>query len=373
MSQWKNGGLCPSTVEVEPTNKCNLQCGFREADCTVNRLLPRRDLTPDRLHLMLEKIRPFIVNVVFQGDCEPTMSRHLTNLVRVASRCSTSVAVVTNGMLLCRDYARRLIDAGATWFAVSIDDHRAEIYERIRKGARFDKVLEHLDTLIHLRDTACPGTHVGVHKIVMPYDTRESLKEFVRTFYVLKRVNQITLSPLVKMGNTTVKDFLQFRNELETSLMDDGIFLNLRDFASFPYRTLHKYCGTNLLFIDHEGNLSPCGLHVRRRRTFGNLVHQSVDEITQGKAFREYQRFWQTKDYSRPLPWLCDDCFVLKSNYHRYTLNEGHFPGLQFGQRPEVPSNGSQRTHVHTRHGRRKRDTSAIGKIGQHASVMMSR
>lgn len=342
MRKWKNSGLCPSTVVVEPTNKCNLQCDFCEANCRVNSLLPRSDLTPENLQLMLEKIRPFIINVVFQGDCEPTISHYLPNLVRVASRFSTSIALVTNGTLLDGDYSRKLINNGGNWFTFSIDDHRAEISDRIRKGASLDKILEHLDTLIHIRDTACPSTHVGVHKIVMPYDTLESLKEFIRMFYVRRRVNQITLSPLVKMGDIKIKNFLQFRNELECSLMDEGILINLREFNSFPYRTLYKYCGTNLLFIDREGNLSPCGLHVRQHRIFGSLLHQSLDEIIQGKTYREYQRFWETKDYSRPLPSICDDCFVLKGNYHRYTLNEGHYQGLQFSLRPELASAGSR-------------------------------
>jgi radical SAM protein with 4Fe4S-binding SPASM domain len=334
MRESVNNSLCPSTVVIEPTNKCNLKCDFCEANCSINRLQPRHDLSPEHLQLILEKIRPFIINVVFQGDCEPTMSPHLPDLVRIASKFSTSIAVVTNGTLLSSDYAHKLIQNGTNWFTFSIDDHRAEAFDKIRVGASLDKILEHLDTLIDMRDTAYLGIHVGIHKIVMPYDTIETLKEFVRVFYIQRRVNHITISPLVKMGDIKVKNFLRFRNELECSLMDDGIFLNLREFNSFPYRTLYKYCGTNLLFIDREGNLSPCGLHVQRCRSFGNLLDQSLDEITQGKAHREYHQFWETKDYSMPLPSVCDDCFVLKADYHRYTLNEGHFQGLQFSNRP---------------------------------------
>lgn len=328
--------LSPSTIVVEPTNKCNIACEFCEANCTVNKHLPRIEITPEQLEQMLEKIRPYVINVVFQGDCEPTLNRHLPELARVASRYTSSVALVTNGTRLGEAYARRLIDGGVSWFALSIDDHRPEVFDRIRLRAHLTQIARHLEGLVRIRDDEHPGLHVVVHKIVFPSDTLESLREFVHTFYIRHRVNQITLAPLVEYGDVKIAHFLQLRNQLESSLIADGILINLRDIGSYPYRTLHKYCGTNLMFISHQGNLSPCTLHVRQGRDFGNLLTQSLDEIAEGERIREFDEYWRGRRYSRPIPSQCKDCFVLKSHYHRYTLNEGHERGLEFATHREL-------------------------------------
>lgn len=328
-----NAYLFPSTVLVEPTNKCNLFCTFCEANCTVNRNVIPHNLTPTELQIILYKIEKYIINIVFQGDCEPTLNRYLPDLVKIASKYTSSVALVTNGTYLSQEYVKRLIDSGLTWFAISIDDHRPEIYGKLRNRASLSNLLYNLKQLIYIRDIEFPNLHVAIHKIVFPNDTIDSLKEFVKTFYLYYRVNQITFAPLVDQGIIKVSNWLLKRNQVESELMAEGIHINLRDFGSYPYKTLHKYCGTNLLFIDHQGNLSPCGLHVRQGKKFGNLLRSSLEEIANNFDFRDFHAYWSRKEYCRHLPAQCSNCFVLKTDYYRYTLNEGHDIGLQFSAR----------------------------------------
>ena len=176
--------LFPSTVLIEAINKCNLACVFCEANCTVNKNLPRHEMSPAMLTTMLEKIERLIVNIVFQGDCEPTLNRHLPQLVEVAARFTSSVALVTNGTQLRESYLRQLIANGLNWFALSIDDHRSEVFNQLRPPARLDVILHYLSQLIEIRDKESPHLRVVVHKIVFPSDDLGSLKDFVRTFYL---------------------------------------------------------------------------------------------------------------------------------------------------------------------------------------------
>jgi radical SAM protein with 4Fe4S-binding SPASM domain len=333
----RNYTLGPSTVLVEPTNVCNLACSFCEANRMVNQSAARHDLDPHSLEIILNKISGSIINIVFQGDGEPTLHDNLPLLIKIASSLTSSVAVVTNGTRLQSDYTRELITNGANWFTFSIDDHRPDVFNNFRKGADLKDILKNLDNCISLRDTIYHNLHICVHKIVMPDDSLESLKDFITEFYIDRPVNQITLSPLVHKGVTLIKNYLSFRNRLENYLFEKGIYLNLGDLNSFPYRSLNKYCGTNLLFIDREGNVSPCGLHVRQKRYFGNLVHQTLYQILNSRPYMEYFDYWEDRNYSQPLPSICTDCFVLKSNYHRYTLNEGHFQGLPFDRLKNEP------------------------------------
>jgi MoaA/NifB/PqqE/SkfB family radical SAM enzyme len=174
-----NPFLFPSTVIFEPVNKCNLGCEFCEANCTVNQHIPRREISPDEMRMVLTRLRGVIANIVFQGDCEPTLHRNLPELVRIAAEHSSSVVLVTNGTRLRKDYTRQLVESGVNWFALSIDDHRREVFNRLRVRADLAAILENLRDLLSLRDAEHAQVHVVVHKIVFPHDTLESLKEFV--------------------------------------------------------------------------------------------------------------------------------------------------------------------------------------------------
>jgi radical SAM protein with 4Fe4S-binding SPASM domain len=189
-----------------------------------------------------------------------------------------------------------------------------------------------------MRDTYKPNLHIVAHKIVFPDDRLETLVDYVKCFYLDYGVNQITFAPLVEIGDIKVREWIILRNHLENALIREGIYINLREFGNYPYRTLHKYCGTNLMFINHQGGFSPCGLHVRSGNSFGNLLTESLEDIAQHEPFQQFHRYWSMKDYSAPLPAHCDDCYLLKGHYHRYTLNEGHKAGITFVEKynPEL-------------------------------------
>ena len=120
-----NEYLFGTTALVEPTNVCNLKCVMCEAKCTVDAdKLEIEHMQPEELDIMLGKLQGYINNVVFQGDCEPTMNPKLEELVRVARKYTNQVAIVTNGMALTPDRIDSLLESGVSWFALSIDDHR---------------------------------------------------------------------------------------------------------------------------------------------------------------------------------------------------------------------------------------------------------
>lgn len=131
--------LFNSTVLVEPTNICNLKCIMCEARCTVESgINEAKYLLPEQLDIILQKLKIYISNIVFQGDCEPTLSPYLPELVSIARKYTEQIAIVTNGV---------------SWFALSIDDYREEKYNAIRKYSSFKKVITNLDYLVKIRDT----------------------------------------------------------------------------------------------------------------------------------------------------------------------------------------------------------------------------
>ena len=294
-----------------------------EARCTVVKNIQKIFLQPGDFDLILSKLEKYIVNVVFQGDCEPTMNPYLPELVKVAAKYTKQIGLVSNGTLLSEELSRQLIENGLNWFAISLDDHRKEKYNQIRIGAELEKVVANIDTLVKLRDTQYPDISIVTHKIVFAEDTLADLKDYVYTFYLKHRVNKVTFAPMVDTGEIMVKNWLMLRNELENEIMRDGYQINLHDFANYPYRSMHKYCGTNLFFISHEGNLAPCGLHTRLGKKFGNLITDDLETIASSEQFINFHQYWLERKFNEELPQFCKGCFLLESPYFYYCLDEG--------------------------------------------------
>jgi radical SAM protein with 4Fe4S-binding SPASM domain len=190
--------------------------------------------------------------------------------------------------------------------------------------------MNNLDYLIELKKNRRSDITIVVHKIVFDEDNIESLKDYIRYFYIDKGVDKITFAPIVKEGNINNKNWLIMRNQIETDMIKDNIDINLRDFCNYPYRSIHKYCGTNLLFIGHNGDFAPCGLHTKSKDNFGNLLTESLDEITEKEVFKEYHRYWLNRDFSCKAPKICSNCYLLKSPYFVYCLDAGYEHGNKF-------------------------------------------
>ncbi|MCX8130377.1 MAG: radical SAM protein [Clostridia bacterium] len=315
--------LFPSTVMIEPGNSCNLKCKMCEAGCSITTNKEKAFMTPEQLKIILNKLERYVVNIVFQGDCEPTLNPHLPELIKTASEYAKQISIVSNGTLLNERKVRSFIENGLSWFAISIDDHRPEVYNSIRIGADYEKLIENLKVILKLRDTETPKVNVVVHKIVFPEDTPDTLKEFLRTFYCKFGVNKIVLVPLVKEGVIQINNWIEMRNRLENELLQEGIDINLRDFASYPYKTLYKYCGTSLFFVNHKGYFSPCGMHSQTCKGFGNLLKEELEDIASKDSFINYHKFWSERRYNDDVPEICEGCFIFSGSYFSYCLDEG--------------------------------------------------
>lgn len=314
-----------STVLVEPTNICNLKCIMCEAKCTVEAGINEAEyLLPEQFEIILNKLDGHITNVVFQGDCEPTLSPYLEELVKCAKKHTEQIAIVTNGTALTQERIENLIEAGVTWFALSIDDYREDKYNQIRKYSDFRRLIRNLDYLIKVRNEKYPYLYLVTHKIVFHEDSTEDLLNYINYFYIKKGVNKITFAPLVESGSIEEKEWIVRRNLLENELIKKNIHINLKDFANCPYMSNYKYCGTALYFINHNGDFAPCGLHTRDHKIFGNLIEEELDDIKSKEIFNDFHEYWYNRNFLDTPPLICKDCYLLKSPYFRYCLDDSY-------------------------------------------------
>jgi radical SAM protein with 4Fe4S-binding SPASM domain len=150
----------PEELQVEVSGACNLRCRM----CLVRYApaISKREGALDlEQYLALVDSLPRLRRLTLQGLGEPLLSPHLTEMVRYAAARGADVGFNTNGTLLDRASAERLVDAGLAWLHVSLDGARPDTYADVRHGTdfrprpgQFARVVANLRGLVAVREAA---------------------------------------------------------------------------------------------------------------------------------------------------------------------------------------------------------------------------
>lgn len=153
-------------VMMDVTNRCNLRCRM----CPRHLSHPEpRDLDLGLLRKIAAEVFPYAGAVSLSCGAEPLMARHFEAALEIAREAGVPhVDFVTNGTLLDERRIRAVMAAGLRRVMVSVDGATADTYERIRAGARFDRVLANLRLLRRLKaEAGTPYPRLRLHFVLM--------------------------------------------------------------------------------------------------------------------------------------------------------------------------------------------------------------
>lgn len=87
------------------------------------------------------------------GRGEPLLNKLLPEMVAYAkTKGIMDVYFNTNATMLSRDIGEKLIQAGLDRLSISLEGTNAEVYEKYRVGASFERVLKNIKEFIKRRD-----------------------------------------------------------------------------------------------------------------------------------------------------------------------------------------------------------------------------
>ncbi len=144
----------PLEVYLEITTHCNIRCVFCAREHDLGYLSGQRvgniasGLLSKVSHLLgtAEVICPL-------GFGEPFLHKEFLGIVESAKELGASIQFNTNGTLIFEDESRRLVKAGADIMVLSLDGAKKETFERIRKGASFETIVENMRRLHDIKVT----------------------------------------------------------------------------------------------------------------------------------------------------------------------------------------------------------------------------
>jgi radical SAM protein with 4Fe4S-binding SPASM domain len=137
----------PTELQVEVTGACNLACEM----CLVSyrpKLGRREGAMPFEAFKQLVDGLPKLERVTLQGLGEPLLAPDIFRMIEYASSRGIRMGFNTNGALLTRECAERLVVSGLEWLHVSLDGATAATYESIRHGSSFARVRANIIGLV---------------------------------------------------------------------------------------------------------------------------------------------------------------------------------------------------------------------------------
>lgn len=325
----------PRFVQIEPVGQCNLRCQmcaiqFREDGPPHG---PLAFLDFDDFKRLVEGFGD-IDELQLQGLGEPTMHPRFFDMVSWASARGIRVSTNSNLTLWSERRARQCVESGLAALHVSLDAATPALYEEIRRGAHFGKVIRNLRRVIEARRVAASSLHVRIVTVLM----RQNLQELPAI--VRLAVNEGVADVFVQYlchdfeEHSLPDSYRPMRDFIHAQALDDlprqvlaKAFADARAAADecdvslrLPplERRAATFAGSRCdwpwrgAYVSYRGDAMPCCMvGTPDRVNFGNMLDDGVESIW---ASASYQRFRDGLAHGEPAA-ICRSCSLYRGTF----------------------------------------------------------
>jgi|MDTC01.2.fsa_nt_gb MoaA/NifB/PqqE/SkfB family radical SAM enzyme len=215
------------------------------------------------------------------GFGEPMLHPKFDKLIKYAKEVGCNVGIITNGSLLNEERAKALLDAEVDAIDISVDAFSKEVYERIRVGLDFDKLLENVKMLVDLRNKMKKKTFVFCSIV----EQEESMPELEEALDFWNKIADKAVS----------RKFLTF-----------GLFKN--DERRIPYyeRRIPCFLLYDRINIDVGGIIRLCGYDSFGKTNFGDIRNTLIQDAWKSEKLKGIRKLHQSARFEEVE--ICKDC-----------------------------------------------------------------
>ena len=303
----------PFLMDVEPASRCNFRCIM----CTVSGWEKGKradDLTLEDFEAFLDE-HTHLVEMKIQGLGEPLLHRHFIDMIQLAVERYIWVRTTVNGSLLhVRDNCRRLIDSGVGEVQTSFDGATKEVFEKIRRNANFERVVQNF-TLLNDYANRKDRLYTRMWVVVQKHN-RHQIFEFVE---LAKQMGFRRLTFSVSLGGWG-QDVWQENNqrlqaqdltpEEQQRLVEvatrEGIDISLWRSTGYTTNSPEKLCPAvfGRSSVSSDLRLVPCGM----------LGDPGIVDLGDARNFEEYwngptYRAFRQAHLNGKVPKCCRNCY----------------------------------------------------------------
>jgi radical SAM protein with 4Fe4S-binding SPASM domain len=271
----------PMVGLIEPTNKCQLNCWF----CA------RTEIEKYGAGYMTDETFSSVVNE--KNNCmfrhtmlfmrgEPLLHPKIVEFTRKLKQHANTVGLSTNGLLLNREMAKDLVEAGVSHFDVSFEGVSKEAYEKMRVGGNYEQVEKNLLGLLELRKNAPHSYIISVICVICGF-TCELFPAF-KEKWLKHGVDRVVPLPLKNWNG----------------------MMDYPEATEYPRRSEPScFVPWVSMYIKWDGEVSPCCSYVQPSG-LGNVNDTDLMDIWNGEGYVRLRESLLNGEPSLPICRTCD-------------------------------------------------------------------
>ncbi len=296
----------PIDAIFEPTKLCNINCEHcrRTESGSVSQINKKdKHFTPDQFKEALSKLK-YIRTADWIGDGEPLVNPDFNKLIEIASKKGIKSIFSTNGTLVTKEDVDFWKKHKVTEVQVSVDTSKPETYEKMRPGAKFDRVIKSCklisesgillqmsnilfaESIEDMSDYVDLCKEVGAWKIALPrphlYD---GLKKYLSSY-----PDPVTANPILKIAQDKAR-------KAKIGWYEPWLLTPYFKRCMFPFLSLYVQIGGTIqtcCFMsggDRTGYYNGVAYKIPATNyEMGNILTDDFNKIWYGYAYKEHRR-----------------------------------------------------------------------------------
>jgi len=296
----------PFFISWNITYKCNSKCIHCDAWKRGLEKKKREMTTEQCLDIIRQAGKAGVWTISFTGG-EPLIRPDIELLIKEAKKQKMNVNINTNGLLLMNK-AEMLIKNKVDIIVVSVDSHKPEVHDSIRRiPGTFKKLEKGILKVRNLRKQKKP--FITIRNVITKRNFTE-LDDFIK--YWKNKVDSISFQPVHHGLTTSIhnvdktdilflpKDKKKFIENFK-KLQEKYAWLRNTYYNKFPdfffnktslYKEFKCYVGFFNLKIDPYGNCFTCAHMVYK---IGNLINERLMDIWRGEKINTFRKIVKQK------------------------------------------------------------------------------
>jgi len=277
----------PLMLNIEPTNECNAKCYYCPRDITA-KVKGVNFINFELYKSIIDQIKEHkLIMLNLHKDGEPLLHKQLPEMIKYAKdkNAADIIHFNTNGTLLDKNIARRVLESGLDDMTISIDAAYEETYQRLKKLNGLEKLEEKIRNFIKLRDEMDAPTFIRVKIMEFEGVSKEEIETFQSRWKGVADQVQVTG---VHSWSGAIEDF---------KITDEQVS------ERYPCALLWY-----LLAVNANGEVSICNVDWNYTGVVGNAITSSVKDIWSGKKIKLFRQAQINGVWN--CPEICDECVV---------------------------------------------------------------
>ena len=335
----------PLMVKIKLTWRCNLACAM----CDFWRQDRSTPLTTELVRRTLDELAELGCKKVHFSGGEPTLRPDLPDLIAHARKSKLRVTLTTNGTLITRELAERLVKARLNSVCVSIDSPVRSVHDHIRgaQGA-FKQTIAGVRQLHRAAERRNVPLPIRINTVVRKdnYDTLAQLPALAASLEL--GAQSMLLMPVDDPSGALLlnkRRLLDYNRRIAPALAEQALALGVmrRMCEAYPFgvtraelaasrnghyaRGLYErqpcYAPWTHALITADARVAPCCS--APRVTLGDLREQSITDIWQSDAYRRLRQ--SMRDGSPLVECAGCDVFLAENRFlHHLILENSALP-----------------------------------------------